>query len=90
MMRPLRLGKFNIQRTTILDNPELVKAITNGMIIFRAEMMMHKDAVEYIAVSNLFEEIQWGIEPPFYDIMIDNRMDTDGTYEVTAKRVSPL
>jgi hypothetical protein len=59
-------------------------AITARMIIYRAEMMFHKDCVEYIAISDLFDEVEQGECPPEYVIIVHNT--EDGTYVVSADR----
>jgi len=80
----LRLGQFDIPRSDILESPELVMAITGRMIIYRAEMMFHKDTMEYIAISDLFEEIEQGQCPPEYVMVVEKT--EDGTYVVSAER----
>jgi len=81
----LRLGQFNIQRSAIIESPELVMAITARMIIYRAEMMFHKDCVEYIAISDLFDEVEQGECPPEYMMVIE--ITDEGTYVVSAQKM---
>jgi hypothetical protein len=80
----LRLGTFDISRTDILESPELVMAITGRMLIYRAEMMFHKNSVEYIAVSDLFDEVEKGECPLEYLIIVEKTEDE--TYVVSACR----
>jgi hypothetical protein len=67
-------------------------AITARMIIYRAEMMFHKDCVEYIAISDLFDEVEQGQCPPEYMIIVET--NEDGTYVISAQkkrdRVTPF
>jgi hypothetical protein len=57
-------------------------AITGRMLIYRAEMMFHRDSVEYIAVSDLFDEVEQGECPPEYFIIVEKTEDE--TYVVSA------
>ena len=85
-MRKFRLGKFEIPREIILDDPETAIAITNGMLIYRAEMMLHMDCIEYMAISPMFDEIDNGSIPPSYEIIIEK---TDEEIKVKVRRKSP-
>jgi hypothetical protein len=71
MRKILRLGRFDIPRQTIIENPEIAVAITNNMVIFRAEMMLYKDAIEYMAIYSMFDEIREGVTIPYYEIIVN-------------------
>lgn len=86
IMKKYKLGRFDIPREVILDDPETAIAITNGMLIFRAEMMFHTDAVEYMTVSPMFDEIDNGSIPPYYEIIVEKNEDG---IKVKARRKGP-
>jgi len=63
-----RKGIFVISRTLLEDCPDLVMKVMSKVIIFRAEFMFDKDAIEYHAVSPWFNEISLGFEAPYYTV----------------------
>lgn len=61
-----RKGHFSISRTLIKEEPEVVALAMSGMIVMRAECMLHTDAIEYWAMSEHFDEIELGEIVPEY------------------------
>lgn len=51
-----RVGIFEIDRTFIDSSPTAVMEALSQVLIVRAEMMWHNDTIEYMAISDLFEE----------------------------------
>ena len=86
IMKNFRLGKFEIPRDVMLDTTEIAIAITNGMLIIRAEMMFNTDSVEYTAISPMFDEIENGTIPPSYEIIVEKK---DDEIKVKVRRKSP-
>lgn len=84
-MKILRLGRFEIPREVILDDPEMAIATLLGMIVLRAEMMLHTDAVEYLAISPMFDEVAPGEVPPNYDIIVEKGTDADLEFKARRK-----
>lgn len=68
-----RYGRFSIFRPLIELNPILVKAIMGQCIIVRAEDMYMGNVIEYMAISDHFDELQVGAEIPEYQIRIDGK-----------------
>ena len=81
-----KVGHFKIDRRIIDTQPKKIKTIMSHMVIMRAEMMGHSDAVEYIARSDLFESVDaghiFGYTINTYDIAVD----VDGVVTATRER----
>jgi hypothetical protein len=61
-----RLGLFRVSRDLVTQAPATVAAALSGMVILRAEMIFHHNAIEYIAMSRSFAKVPEGQEPPEY------------------------
>ena len=80
-----RRGKFMVSRELLSEaTPELVEFMKNFLII-RAEMLFHTDAIEYIAISELFDPVKEGYDAPEYDFTITKKID--GTLKVVTVKV---
>jgi|GEM_PF-4626289 len=66
-----KIGIFEIDRVTILRNSDLAKHILENMLVVRAESLFYKDAIEYVAYSDLFELIDYNIQTPRYKMEVD-------------------
>lgn len=77
-----RVGKFSISRDMIENGPELVKQILGKCVVVRAEMMFDRDAIEYIAFCDEFDEVYLGSRPPSYAIECSKRIDEDTGEEI--------
>ena len=76
-----RIGKFTISYLYLQTNKNDILTLMGNMIIVRAESLFHENVIEYIAYSELFDEIEQGLEIPSYIIYSSN----DGS--VRAERV---
>jgi hypothetical protein len=66
-----RLGQFSIPSHIITHQPAEAKAILRNVIVYRAEHMFHKLSVEYIGLSDSFDEIAEGEEAPIYSWSVE-------------------
>lgn len=79
-----RIGKVLISIDLIQNQPDLVRELTEGMIIVRAEQLFVEGAIEYIAISDHFDEVaEGGTAPNYMAKVTDNE---DGTREVSFER----
>ncbi len=83
-LRSKRRGFFDIQYELFEDSEPTVLAILNGCIITRAELMMHKMAIEYCAVHPDFDLVEQGTKPPWYKPIIG--INADGSKTVRWQR----
>ncbi len=65
------VGRFQISRTIIEEEPWIARCVMSRCIILRAEMLYAEDAIEYWAISDMFEEVEPSFVTPFYEIIID-------------------
>jgi len=66
-----RLGKFIINRELIEEYPKHVQRIMGMCVIYRAEYLMHREAIEYLAISDHFDPLTPGYEAPVYTWTVD-------------------
>ncbi len=73
MFKDERIAKFEIDTVQIDDQGKrsLLYRLFSYMIILRAESLLYKNAVEYYAISPLFEVHRQGEIVPHYDIFFD-------------------
>ena len=72
-MNNRKLGRFNISHDAIKQTSQ--RTLSNVMKHFmpiRAESMFDKGCIEYLAISELFDEVELGAEVPIYDLIIKN------------------
>lgn len=81
-----QLGRFTISKQSIEDQPNIVRAVMQGMIVVRAEMLYPGDAIEYVALWDRFEPVEPGKMIPFYDIRVT--LPGDGTVSVEAVKLA--
>ena len=65
-----RIGRFALSRLIVERDQETARAIMGRCIVLRCEMMYHMNALEYIAMSPDFDEIEQGMIAPEYDVHI--------------------
>lgn len=70
MSRSRRLGIFKIPCDSIEKRPDETRAALATCIVVRAESLYHEDAIEYVAISEHFEEIPLGTRPPEYKCIL--------------------
>lgn len=68
--RARRLGRFEIDVRFIDEFNTAVKRIMGKCIIVRAEMRYDTGRVEYVAISDHFDEVELGQTIPSYDWII--------------------
>jgi hypothetical protein len=66
MLKNKRIGKVIISIDIIESRPEVVHLIFSRFIPLRAEMMWHEGHIEYIGVSDMFDEREEGERIPEY------------------------
>jgi hypothetical protein len=82
-MKLRRLGKFSIPMKRVSKFDTTVKRIMGLCIIVRAEVMYDRDAVEYVALSEHFEENPEYVVVPEYIWHVDDGHIT--AHKATAK-----
>jgi hypothetical protein len=79
-----RLGRFVINTTVIEEDSEAVYAVMGQCIPVRAEQMYEHDGIEYLAISDQFDPVPYGVVVPEY---VANITRTEGEpIEVTFTR----
>jgi len=63
-----RLGRFYVSRSLLLTHPEQLRALFNLMIVVEAQLRWDRDSVEYVAMSEQFEEVPEYCAAPLYQI----------------------
>lgn len=79
-----RIGKFAIQRQVIDSNPDLVRSICKDVAIVSAMYQYPTDAVDYMGVSDHFEEVGNQQPVPIYEIKINS---VEGVAQVQFEKV---
>lgn len=74
-----RIGKFSISRRLIEDAPDTCLLVMAKVIVIRAEMLFESNSVEYVALSQLFDEVPQDCESPTYRVMVN--LDDIVTFE---------
>lgn len=65
-----RRGKFTISDAVFINAPDIVMAVMSHMVVARCEHLPMTGRYEYLAYSDLFEEMDDGSEIPEYDVTI--------------------
>ncbi len=82
-----RAGRIYISNKLIEKIPvKILSEITKDLFVVRSEQSYIRDAIEYIALSDKFEEVETMCELPEYEMLV---MDNDGVYSVEYKRHLP-
>jgi hypothetical protein len=76
-MNTKRKGRFRVTDTLIKDETsnENIKNIMAQMIIVRCEYMFEYASLEYTAISDLFEEVEEGLDTPLYNLIINDKCE---------------
>ena len=85
-----RIGKFSIDNSVIrmyLDGAVigLDKNVFSNFVIVRAEYRFESERVEYIAYSNLFEEVHECCQAPRYHLKL--KLDEDNTVTISSVEI---
>lgn len=65
-----KIGRFQIPNDIIHNDPKLAQRIMARCIVVRAEQLWERDAIEYVALSNSFEDVPANCVTPDYHIEI--------------------
>lgn len=76
-----RLGRFFISRELLLTQPERLQPLFAEMIVVEAQMRWDCNSVEYVAMSDRFEDLPENLMAPAYDILF--KRDEDGKVTFT-------
>ncbi len=63
-----RIGRFRISRNLLWRFPEKLREIFDLVVVLEAQMKWEFDSVEYLAISDFFEEVPDGVAAPEYQI----------------------
>lgn len=63
-----RIGKFSISLRAVENNWRSLLHIFSNFVIVRAEYIIEKGVIEYVALSPLFDAIGEGLQPPYYEL----------------------
>lgn len=67
----MRYGKFELDTELFTEAPDVVRRIMADCIILNAHILIHKEAVEYTALVEQFDDIEIEMPPPDYDLEYD-------------------
>ena len=76
MTKSRRLGRFLIPMKLINDRPEAVKRLMGRCIVLKADYNWAQNAIEYIALCEVFREVPEGLIELSYRVF----EDTNGVY----------
>jgi len=76
-----RYGLFVINGLDIVNHPDLIKEIMGRCIIVHAAPEPHYDAIKYKAISDDFDEIEWGSLIPEYNIELEKKPDGSAIFK---------
>lgn len=82
----VRIGRFGISNVIIRDLRDVALKILSGLIVVRAEALIYKDEIDYVAIGECFDEIEEYSEPPRYNAILTEQ--ADGTLLVKFHRAS--
>lgn len=66
-----RVGRFRISMPVFFADLEMVREVMRRVIVVRAEMMYVTDSIDYVAVSEEFDEAPEYSEAPWYEVGVD-------------------
>lgn len=83
-----RVGVIYINTHEIVNNrDDLAKTFSMmELVVIRAEHLFHKDEIEYIAYSSVFDEIEEGEEVPVYNLEVSKDGESGEIVNVKAIR----
>jgi len=62
------VGEFSIDRVDIESMRPEIRAVMAKCVILRAEMLYHKDRIQYVAYCDDFDEVAVGDKASSYDL----------------------
>lgn len=76
------LGRFVITEKNLIENREAAQAVMAQCIPVRAEQLWAANGIEYVAISEHFDEVPLGQVVPEYQVNL-SQSEEDGPIEVT-------
>ena len=68
-VKSTRFGNFSFQIDLLEKDSEILRDVMSKCIIVRAEFLFAKRTIDYVALSELFDEVSFGEIIPDYDII---------------------
>ena len=80
-MNKKQVGIFTLDTTLLDTNLKLVQEILSKVVVTRAEALWREDAIEYTAISDLFQETVMGGAIRHYKVVFGEKeiRDDDGS-----------
>lgn len=76
-----RAGKFFVDRVYFIEHADELMSFMSGILIVKAEMLFHRDGVEYVGYSDRFKPLGQGIEVLNYRLLVkhlgENKVEFD-------------
>lgn len=75
-----RVGKFRVSRGATLmqgDGLKTLRLIQDKVLVIRCEMMLHTGCLEYVALSEEFDELKPYEEAPWYNVWVHRDGNVD-------------
>jgi hypothetical protein len=88
MIKNRRLGRFLIQKDLIdKRSGEILEMFsTLKILVVRAEALYAQDAIEYVGISPVFDEVESNLMVPTYYIKAETDLQTPGAYKYTLSK----
>ncbi len=65
-----RLGRFEVSIDLINDAYPILSIIFSDILIIVAEVLVERDAIRYVGISDNFDTVLEGAQIPFYNIQV--------------------
>jgi len=75
------LGKFTISRFILHNDWRIMKDLMSRVVVVGCHMDFVSDCMCYTAFSDEFDDVEEGVEPPFY--MCEMYRESDGSTHMT-------
>ena len=76
-----RVGKFEIDHKTFVNDLNAIKEVMKKVVIVRAECMFYSNSIEYIGYCEDFDHCPHGNSPDTYSIIVKTELLEDNTLE---------
>lgn len=77
-----RIGKFSIRVMDIREHFVEIQELFKDMVVVSAQMQFHSMAIEYSAIHPMFEELEEGQEPLYYDVITSVDDEENKTFKL--------
>ena len=81
-----RKGKFSLNYSLITKCPSLALDVLSTVLVVRAENDFMTDKITYWALSEHFETVEPGIQPPNYEALVSSKEDGSHTVSWVLKQ----